>query len=1568
MDLALPVLVFTVAATYLCYRRWIARKKSLDPKPLLPVTWVSKATKAIQFILGLVEVGGWTYFLIQQHGKTDNICVALGPLSYLLAWLGVSVLVATAPAYNEFKSGPYIHVFAAYYLYSFLDGVYKAFVPENTSSFLAYWALTHVLISLVLFVIIGVTPLPLNPRNTETVPQEKFEIKEGWVYRNDLPLSPESTASIFSWALFQWVNKLVLRGFSNTVAQADLYSMTFQHLSRTVYDDYLATKKTTAQTNVLLRLYRSNCGVIWVQVIFSTASVLVAYASPYFQQKFLEYLENPNGRPISIAYVYVFGLFSVAIVKLLCDGLQLWAGRRWNIRTMTMLDTELLEKTLKRRDMSGKVGNTEKEGESDSKDKKKEEAASFSNTGKITNLMAIDANSLSMLPSYIFMFYNAPLQVVVAIVYLYKLLGTAALVGLATMLLSFPFTWWLTSILTKTYEGLSNARDKRSDLVNELLQGIRMIKYFAWETNWEKKISDARNTEIKNLIKTLSIEIVTSITFTSLPVLVTASTFIWYTKVQGHPLTASVAFVSITLFDMLRQPMFLIPDSIDTLSQAYVSLKRLVRYLKEPEVDSGSEDSPVSDNSGGIATDEVLARVGFEKSVFQWYSAEPTSSSTSAPSSSSASTDDDTLVPASAPAAASFQLNIPSFDFPIGKLSIVCGATGSGKSSFLSALLGEMDLVSGRAYLPSKNKRAFANQPSIDPVYPSLYLDKVAYVAQQPFLRHASIRDNILFGLPFDPVRYKKVLAQCALVKDLEVLSDGDRTEIGEKGISLSGGQKQRVSIARAVYSYAKTVLLDDCLSAVDAHTAKHIYEHCLTGDLLRGRTVILVTHHVRLCLPSAKFLLKLANGNVAGYGSVETLKQTKELNQLIGNESQNDEILDEDAEEANVPYNEDFELGDEQAEAKKLVQDEKSEQGSVKFKVYTIYLAACGGVLFWSALWLRIWAGSNATQAHDNAQDNGMINLLAMSTKPMPGYAQQQQVFQIAEEVEGDTRGVDFYIGIYLLICFSGIIFQSMRTVLLYWGSIRGAKKLFSSMLHRIIHAPMRFFDTTPVGRVLNRFGQDISVIDTQMARSASHMIYCLTGFIAAIAVIIYITPEFLVVAAIILVIYCVIGLYYLRISRELKRFTSVNRSPIYSHFTESLVGVTTIRAYGLQEQFLFTIYEKLDAYNGPFYLLWMTNRWLYARIEFAGAFVTLFAGILILVRLDKVDAGMAGISLFYARNFLEQAYWFIRQYTQVEMNLNSVERVQEYLEIDQEPPAMIENRRPPAAWPTTASVEVKDLVVRYAPDLDPVLHGVSFSVKPHEKIGVVGRTGSGKSTLALSFFRFLEASSGSVAIDGIDISHIGVYDLRSKLTIIPQDAVLFSGTIRSNLDPFNQHDDTELWESLKRVHLASANRSSGTCTPTDGSVEAVTSLSQPVSDGGNNFSQGQRQLLCLARALLKNSKFIIMDEATASVDFDTDSKIQTTIREEFVSSTLLCIAHRLRTVIDYDRVLVLDQGNLVEYDTPYNLLMNDAGLGVFKSMCEKSGEMDVLLDMVQQSTSRQQEEFPTPDIHHLM
>jgi len=478
---------------------------------------------------------------------------------------------------------------------------------------------------------------------------------------------------------------------------------------------------------------------------------------------------------------------------------------------------------------------------------------------------------------------------------------------------------------------------------------------------------------------------------------------------------------------------------------------------------------------------------------------------------------------------------------------------------------------------------------------------------------------------------------------------------------------------------------------------------------------------------------------------------------------------------------------------------------------------------------------------------------------------------------------------------------------------------------------------------------------------------------------------------AVFIVAIYGVIGALYVPVSRDLKRLNSNSRSPILNHFNEALSGLATIRAYGFERRFLSKNLTNQDNNNRTFFLLWSTNRWLHWRVDIAGALVAFVTGLLILQNYGRIEPGWAALSLTYSLMFTGTIVWLIRIYAQNEMNLNSVERVAEYMNLDEEPPAIIEGSRPPAHWPHAGEIVVKDLVMKYSPDTPAVIKNVSFTIKAGEKVGVVGRTGSGKSTFAISLFRFMDPVSGTITIDGVDICTIGLQDLRTNLTIIPQDPILFKGTLRSNLDPFGEREDRELWEALRRSHLIPDTRHSSTIQSKRNSLElsiaadeistksptgsvkgsakgsetiaedtadpSKITLDTPVKENGSNFSQGQRQLIALARALVRQSKIIVMDEATASVDFETDLKIQGTIREEMSNSTILTIAHRIRTIADFDRVLVMNAGEVAEFDKPLTLMKKEDS--IFRSMCERSSEFDALLAIAEEKERRDAESF---------
>ncbi|KMU74808.1 ATP-dependent bile acid permease [Coccidioides immitis RMSCC 3703] len=523
------------------------------------------------------------------------------------------------------------------------------------------------------------------------------------------------------------------------------------------------------------------------------------------------------------------------------------------------------------------------------------------------------------------------------------------------------------------------------------------------------------------------------------------------------------------------------------------------------------------------------------------------------------------------------------------------------------------------------------------------------------------------------------------------------------------------------------------------------------------------------------------------------------------------------------------------------------------------------------------------------------------------------------------------------------------------------------------VAHAKFRFFDSTPLGRIMNRFSKDIEAIDQEVAPTAIGMIHCMASVLMIVVLISVITPGFLIAGVFITLLYCALGSLYLFSSRDLKRLESIQRSPLYQQFGETLNGVVTIRAYGDGARFILDNHRLINKYNRPYLYLWASNRWLSFRVELIGAIVSFFSAVFILLNVGRIDAGAAGLSLTYAITFTENILWLVRLYAENQQNMNSVERVEEYLRVEQEARAIVPDNRPPRNWPSKGAVKFVEYSTRYRPDLDLVLKRVSFSVQPGERVGIVGRTGAGKSSLALALFRGLEAENGKIIIDDVDIGLIGLQDLREAITIVPQDPTLFTGTIRSNLDPFGVFTDEEIFTALRRVHLigaassaqqsdveslVQATRSSITLleselmdSDTDISSNArfrdnknlFLNLSSPVTESGSNLSQGQRQLLCLARALLKSPKVLMMDEATASIDYATDTKIQDTLRE-LKDNTIITIAHRLQTIIDYDKVLVLDHGEVIEFDGPWQLINKEGG--VFRSMCENSGNMESLIE----------------------
>ncbi|KAH7922269.1 P-loop containing nucleoside triphosphate hydrolase protein [Leucogyrophana mollusca] len=1430
-----------------------------------------------------------------------------------------------------------------------------------------------------------------------TVVGMPFALPSDRVKKEDIgvTVAPEDYTTLWGWITFSWVYPMIKQGSSTTMNEGDVWNLSVTMQSRPVFIKF----STVFSSSLLGRLWLANSLDIMLDFFLTLVSVVFNYASPFFLKRILDAIDKPTPESRSKAYIYALLAFLCTMCKAQADVQRLWFGRRAATRMRSELMAAIYDKALKRSDYSGIVDKEKaqeaadkKAGIDSSKNPTADDPKAGADVGKIVNLMAGDSNRVAMMMSAVNMLYGAPLEIIIASVFLYNLLGLSAFAGFIVLLAFWPLNSYVTKRSIRIQKGVSASRDKRMAVLNELISAVKFIKFFAWEERWIQRAMDARGVEMDWMVKARINSVMFSALWTSAPILVSLISFFTYVY-RGNELTVATAFTSIALFQMIRQPLNIVPSFIVQALQTGVALKRIETYLNEDEVTE--QVSSIKKARTPADSDSDDDGLGVENGTFKWNEVPEETKADDGKlkgktdnGNSKASTDDsDTAVDSESVTAAlenedhRFELRDISVRFPEGELSVITGPTASGKTALLMALLGEMTITNGKLIMSKNPSKVDENG----------LMHSISYAAQSPWLRHQSIKDNILFGHPYDEERYNAVVECCALRPDLNILEDGDETEIGARGVSLSGGQKARVALARAVYAHTKYILLDDPLSAVDSHTARFLYERLFRGPLLANRTVILVTHHVELVLPGTYYLVRMLDGRIDTQGTTKDLRAQGVL-EHIAQDSATDVKEEEPvaATEAPIEAEDIDEESQKPAEAtkkpRKLIKDEHRESGGVKFAIYNAYLKAssywtwgilalliaCSQALSVSEkLWVRTWGqayGGDSTPAPPTFVSSALTENEALMNGFMPSHdfnhysnsLYHSQSSGLLPSLPSAYEHPLFYVGVYGCIGLATALVSVTSAMVQYTGALRASRSIFRSLLVGVVRATMRWHDVTPQGRMLNRFGKDIETIDSNLASSLNNVNTSLATFIASIITVAVFFPLFLIPAAVIGYFYRLLAMGYLSTGRDLRRMESNSRSPIFSGFGELLEGIVTVRAFSAERRFMDDLHLKIDVTTKMWYNFWMTNRWLLVNFDALGALAVLITTLFALSGL--VGAGTAGLCITSAMSFTMSVYWACRFWTALELDLNSVERVVEYLDLPQEPPAVVESNRPPAYWPSSSSgnslITVEDLVIKYAPELPPVLHNVSFTLNAKERIGLLGRTGSGKSTLAMSILRFVDPVSGRIMIDGVDISTIGIHDLRSRLTFIPQDATLFSGTLRDNLDPFGEHEDSECLDVLYRTQMISesayqSQRTSRATSPTgSGSPPASSaastvatdldpktkiSLDTQVSAGGTNFSQGQRQLIAMARALLRRSSIIVLDEATSSIDFDTDAKIQATIREEFGESLLLTVAHRLRTVIDYDRLIVLDKGEVVEFDTPLNLIQKEEG--IFRTMCLKSG-----------------------------
>ncbi|KAG2070718.1 hypothetical protein BDR04DRAFT_1053972 [Suillus decipiens] len=1087
--------------------------------------------------------------------------------------------------------------------------------------------------------------------------------------------------------------------------------------------------------------------------------------------------------------------------------------------------------------------------------------------GKINNLVTTDLSNITDGRDFLMIALYMPLQVGMCIWFLYEILGWSAFAGLAVMIVLFPLPGYIAQMIQKVQVEKMQKTDARVQTVTETMNVLRMIKLFGWEEKLDARIGERREVELVWTWKTKILELVNNNLNYVIPLFTMMASYMTFTLVMGQNLTASKVFSSMTVFDILRDQLSMVFFAIPRFAQAKVSLDRVNNFLTDTELLDAHTQQDDDRVQLFVQPEEDSDLIGFRDAVFAW-SSESYGSLT--------------------PSKRKFRLRIDGeMYFQHGRINLVVGPTGSGKTSMLMALLGEMH------FTPS-GPTSWFNLPR---------KGGVAYAAQESWVQNETIRANILFGAAYDETRYKKVLYQCALERDLTLFEAGDQTEVGEKGLTLSGGQKARITLARAIYSSANTLLLDDVLAALDVHTSKWIVEKCFAGDLVKDRTIILVTHNVAMASPVAHFIVSMgSNGQVVSHGSISEA-MTKELAAEMVEEQ---EVLAKEAQVIDAPEEPKGKSGG------KLVMSEEIAVGHVSWPAFKLYLTGLGGnypITFWVVFLVLM----------------GLTDFANTVQTWFLGYWASQYEHHLSSEVD-----VKLYLSGYALLMLSGCLMYSVGYYMYYRGSMRASRTIHKKLIQSVLGTTLRWLDTTPTSRVITRCTQDIRAIDGPFAQGIGWVVELSLTMIVKLGAVVAMTPVFLGPGLFIGLLGGWIGRIYMKAQLSVKREMSNAKAPVLGHFGAAIAGLISIRAYGAEEAFKEESLDRIDRYTKSARMFYNLNRWVCVRIDvIGGAFSAGLAAYLVYGR-GVHEASNIGFSLNMAVGFSSMILWWIRILNDVEVSGNSLERIDSYIKIEQEPKPT-EGGQPPAYWPASGDLRVENLSARYSLDGPKVLQDLSFHIKSGQRVGIVGRTGSGKSSLTLSLLRCI-FTEGDVYYDGIPTSGINLNALRSNVTIIPQIPELLSGTLRQNLDLFDEHDDAVLYDALRAAGLFSVQDES----------EASLTLDSAIASGGGNLSVGQRQIIALARAMVRGSKVLILDEATSAIDYKTDSAIQSSLRNELNNVTQIIIAHWLQTIIDADKIMVLDAGKLVEFGSPLELLQNEQGM--LRALVDGSGDKEAL------------------------